>query len=198
MGNTLKYEAMELSSLEKKIIIESWLALRRKLSKCGQTFILIFLDEHPEYLALFPIKYRGNPDLAEILGLKVMRELSRIISNLDGLSGIAGYLRGVAENHQRRHINSKAYDDFRLSYLKMLRKHLAGYKHMSLYLQCWDKLLRLINTIVLDIITDIEKKAPASQVKLNDQSGQIQITPKYEPVERSSTTVKENNTPPML
>lgn len=69
---------------------------------------------------------------------------------------------------------------------------------MSLYLQCWDKLLRLINTIVLDIITDIEKKAPASQVKLNDQSGQIQITPKYEPVERSSTTVKENNTPPML
>ncbi|XP_017780800.1 PREDICTED: globin-like [Nicrophorus vespilloides] len=157
MGAGSTKETLGLTPAEKRILKSTWNSVRKDLGKNGIALFTIFLRDYPNHAVYFKHFKDTTQEglkidpIVKIHGIRVLREVSLIVDNLENPETVLLMLRQNAQKHKVHKISRKAYEDLSLSFVKMVENHMGEEKVSAEARATWTKALKIIFTVIVDL-----------------------------------------------
>jgi len=109
---------------------------------------------HPELRAMFPVSMATQRD-------RLVGALGRIVSNVDQLDEVTGFIQQLGRDHRRFQVVAEHYDAVGLSLLTTL-KHFLGDQWTADLAADWASAYGVIATVMVQAAEEAEQTSPAS------------------------------------
>ncbi|CAG2114399.1 unnamed protein product [Medioppia subpectinata] len=139
-----------LSDNEIELVKNSWDVVKKDGKHFGNQLFIDFFTKHPTYqqnfksLANIPLSELGSSKrlLAHTTG--VMYALTSLVDNLDDTEVVVEMLAKTGDNHRRRRLDVRAFDELGVVFIDLLRTALGANVLDGQLLNAWSKTYSLI------------------------------------------------------
>ncbi|XP_067684142.1 globin-like [Haliotis asinina] len=150
--------ATGLTLRQKNLIIQSWeiIGSLQTQKKNGVQLFMDLFTAYPNQQEFFPLFHdKSLEELASSSKMRahattVMYQIGSFVDNLDDPECLVALIEKVANNHLKRGIRMKEFEELRTMFIPFLKKSL-GAEATTAVLEAWDKLLAVMNTVVLGV-----------------------------------------------
>ncbi|GLH05879.1 Uncharacterized protein GBIM_11438 [Gryllus bimaculatus] len=154
--------ATGLTPRQKRYVTDTWALVKKDLRGSGIAVLHTFFTDFPEYTKYFnafkdvPIKDLPTNKKFQAHSHSVIYALSSVVDNLDDTGVLVEMLNKLGENHGRRNITPKQFQDLKGVILKVLKAKLGKVMTPDAE-EAWSKTLDVAYSIIFKGMENVKK-----------------------------------------